>query len=123
MRNYFHQVQSRSRAWTGLGRRYQKTVANRRAVDDIWPYGLRSRFPARAGRRTSYLGRHAMDMNLTEWTCPKCAAENEADFTHCRLCGLKNPAIPEDCKKCAKCGSLTTYFECHTCGSKEFLSL
>ena len=25
------------------------------------------------------------------WTCPKCQAENDPDFTHCRLCGEKHP--------------------------------
>lgn len=64
-----------------------------------------------------------MDITLEEWTCPSCATHNDPDFTHCRKCGMRNPALPEDCKKCKNCGQLTTYFECQTCGSKDFLNL
>lgn len=61
---------------------------------------------------------------LGDWTCQKCQAVNEPAFTHCRVCGEKNPQAPE-CKKCAKCGAVTDFFakECHTCHSPEFLQL
>lgn len=58
------------------------------------------------------------------WTCPKCQAKNDPDFSHCRLCGAKNPEEPPLKVTCASCG--TKYFDapcCPVCGSKEFLQL
>jgi RNA polymerase subunit RPABC4/transcription elongation factor Spt4 len=57
------------------------------------------------------------------WKCPKCNAENDPDFTHCRLCGAHNPAGTAE-KKCASCGFLASKESCcPVCGSEQFLQL
>jgi len=65
-----------------------------------------------------------MSEQKTPWICPKCQAENDPDFTHCRLCGEKNPETPPIKVVCANCG---TKFPgdscCPMCGSHEFLQL
>jgi len=60
-----------------------------------------------------------------QWTCLKCQARNDPDFTHCRLCGQeKETADAHGEKKCAHCGNVCTdYFTCPKCGGKEFLQL
>lgn len=64
-----------------------------------------------------------MSEEKKEWTCPKCKASNDADFTRCRLCAEPNPDAPEPELKCAQCGHLHGGSCCPLCGSKEFLQL
>ena len=59
-----------------------------------------------------------------EWLCPKCNASNDPEFTHCRMCGEHNPALPKAEKKCASCGFLASKETCcPVCGSDYFLQL
>jgi len=65
-----------------------------------------------------------MTNQRTEWTCPKCKATNDPDFTHCRMCGTHNPDAPEPKKKCSSCGFLANEEKCcPVCGSDYFLQL
>ena len=58
------------------------------------------------------------------WICPKCQAKNDADYTHCRLCGEKNPEAPPVEVTCASCGAKHSGKSCcPLCGSQEFLQL
>lgn len=57
------------------------------------------------------------------WTCAKCKAVNDQDFTRCKICGEPRPGGTEP-KKCAHCGQeCTGYFDCPRCGSRDFLNL
>lgn len=59
-----------------------------------------------------------------EWTCPKCQAKNDPDFSFCRLCGEKHPDRPPVDVTCAACGAKHPAGTCcPMCGSKEFLQL
>ena len=58
-----------------------------------------------------------------QWTCPKCTATNEPNYSHCRVCAERNPALPEAGKSCAKCGFFTAKDCCPACNSEEFLQL
>jgi hypothetical protein len=58
-----------------------------------------------------------------KWTCPKCAAENTPDFTHCRMCGEHNPALPIAAGTCPNCGFKTDKDCCPKCNSPMFLNL
>ena len=59
-----------------------------------------------------------------KWKCPVCDAENDKDFTHCRLCGVRNPALPAEARKCKSCGSIFSHETCcPSCSSPEFLQL
>ena len=63
-----------------------------------------------------------MSEDKKQWTCPKCQALNDPEFTHCRLCGEHNPDAPE--KKCTSCGYLAKKETCcPVCGSDYFLQL
>ncbi len=64
-----------------------------------------------------------MAETVGKWTCPKCNAENEPDFTHCRVCAQKNPALPETEVICPKCGYSTSKTCCPICNSELFLQL
>jgi len=65
-----------------------------------------------------------MNEDRSEWTCEKCNASNDPDFTHCRVCGAHNPAAPKPTKKCASCGFLAGKETCcPVCGSDYFLQL
>lgn len=63
-----------------------------------------------------------MSQTDTPWTCPKCNAENDPDFTHCRICGERNPALEGQEKTCPKCGLLAgkQHNCCPVCGSPYF---
>lgn len=65
-----------------------------------------------------------MHEHKSEWTCPKCQAMNDPDFTHCRLCGAINPDEAPQEVTCASCGAKHPFGTCcPLCGSKEFLQL
>ena len=57
------------------------------------------------------------------WTCPKCNTINDNEFTHCRMCAERNPALGEIEKTCAKCGFHTAEECCPVCNSSSFLQL
>jgi ribosomal protein L40E len=65
----------------------------------------------------------AMPEQTAKWTCPKCTAENGPDFTHCRMCGERNPAQPPQEQACPKCGFRTDKDCCPLCNSPMFLQL
>ncbi|MDO9082737.1 MAG: hypothetical protein Q7U56_05595 [Humidesulfovibrio sp.] len=58
----------------------------------------------------------------TKWNCPKCKADNGPEFTHCRICGEHNPALPV-MRACEKCGFKTEKDCCPSCNSPMFLQL
>jgi ribosomal protein L40E len=66
-----------------------------------------------------------MTENKDHWTCRKCQADNDPDFSHCRLCGQAREAFDEKSEKtCSHCGHVCSgYFSCPKCGSEEFLQL
>ncbi|MFH1035877.1 MAG: hypothetical protein V1806_15325 [Pseudomonadota bacterium] len=65
-----------------------------------------------------------MTMPAQPWTCPKCQATNDPDFTACRLCGTKNPLTLKPGQGiCAGCGQVHDQTCCPTCGRDEFLQL
>lgn len=58
------------------------------------------------------------------WICPKCQAENDSDYTHCRMCGEKNPALPPQEVTCASCGTKHEKGACcPVCGMTDYLKL
>jgi ribosomal protein L40E len=66
----------------------------------------------------------AMTVQAQPWTCSKCQASNDADFTACRLCGAPNPLILKPGQGvCAGCGQVHDQTCCPSCGSPEFLQL
>ncbi|OLN30301.1 hypothetical protein DVDV_0711 [Desulfovibrio sp. DV] len=65
-----------------------------------------------------------MSQPKTPWICQKCQAENDPDFTHCRMCGEKHPDAPPVEVACASCGTKHPGGSCcPLCGSLEFLQL
>lgn len=65
-----------------------------------------------------------MSVEPLPWICPKCQAENDPDFTRCRLCATPNPAgLKADEGICASCGHVHKHTCCPSCNSPEFLQL
>ena len=63
-----------------------------------------------------------MSQTESPWTCPKCKAENDPDFTHCRMCGEQSPTLEGRQRVCPKCGILAgrQHDCCPVCGSPYF---
>jgi ribosomal protein L40E len=65
-----------------------------------------------------------MTTQATPWICPKCKAENDPDFNHCRICATPSPLLIKEGEHiCASCGKIHAQACCPGCNSPDFLQL